>query len=441
MVADRRHPAHRQHPAEILLINVYSSCNAGDVALTAEALSQLREQFPDSSLTLAIDDPGGRTDQGRAVLSLYGWVKVGSRWHMRNLAWLLPASLIPILTWRFWGRALFVLTPHGLRPVLQAYIRSHFVVSKPGGFLYSSGRGVALFLSAYTMALALLAGKPLYMYPQSVGPLSRRWERRLVGWLLERASIVMVREPISLSLLRDLGLPEGHGYLWPDMAFAFPAAPALAAQEWLQLQGIRLASDEPLLGMTVLDWGAQNVRFVRQAEYESACAEAARFFVERCGGRVIIFPQVWGPSTPQDDRVAARRVAGLLADLGPLVLNVQEPLSPDLLKAVYGLMDLFVGTRMHSNIFALSQEVPVIAIGYQHKTRGIAQMVGLQQWVVDIDQVDDKTLVKMLADLWEERETVHAHLRQVIPSLVQQAGQAGSVIAADVAKQEEVGRE
>jgi colanic acid/amylovoran biosynthesis protein len=251
----------------------------------------------------------------------------------------------------------------------------------------------------------------------------------------------MVREPISLSLLRSLGLPEGHGCVWPDLAFAFPAAPAAEAQEWLQLQGIYLASDKPLLGMTVLDWGAQNVRFARQAEYESACAEAARFFVEQCGGRVIVFPQVWGPSTPQDDRLAARRVAGLLADLGSLVLNVQEPLRPDLLKAVYGLMDLFVGTRMHSNIFALSQEVPVIAIGYQHKTRGIAQMVGLERWVVDIEQVDDETLVNMLADLWEKREAVHVHLRHVIPSLVEQASRAGSVIAADLAAQGKVWRE
>ena len=42
---------------------------------------------------------------------------------------------------------------------------------------------------------------------------------------------------------------------------------------------------------------------------------------------------------------------------------------------------------MHSNIFALSETVPVIAIGYLHKTRGIASMLGMDRWVLDIQTI------------------------------------------------------
>ena len=127
---------------------------------------------------------------------------------------------------------------------------------------------------------------------------------------------------------------------------------------------------------------AQNPHFRRQVEYEPACASAARRFVELTGGRVIFFPQVCGPTLEQDDRVPARRVAIGLRDLSEAAWVVEEPLSVAALLDIYGQMDLFIGTRMHSNIFALSRDVPVIAIGYQHKTEGIAEMAGLKEWVI-----------------------------------------------------------
>jgi len=183
--------------------------------------------------------------------------------------------------------------------------------------------------------------------------------------------------------------------------------------------------------MTVINWRAQNPRFGLQAKYETSCAEAVRFFVERYEGRAILFPQVWGPSASQDDRVPARRIAGQLGDLDHSVLVVEEPLPPDLLKSVYGLMDLFIGTRMHSNIFALSQGVPVIAIGYQHKTRGIMQMVGLDRWIIDIQHIHGQTLVDMLTELWKERNEIRAHLSRTVPTLAEQVKQVGALVATD----------
>ena len=418
---------------DILLINVHSSCNAGDAALTLVALEQLRVQFSQSRFTLAMDDPSSHSGDGRAVHSFFGWVRRGSRWRVGNLAWLVPASIVPILTYRLFGKALFVLTPLDLRATVQAYIQADMVVSKPGGFLYSSGRGVTFAVSIYTMLAAWLAGKPLYMCPQSIGPLTRSWERVLLKWTLERVRIVMVREPVSLGELQALGLSDQRCHLLPDLAFGFPGAPAPSAKEWLQAQGIRSDGDKPLLGMTVIRWGAQNPRFTRQTEYEAACARAARFFIEQYDGQVVLFPQVWGPSVSQDDRVAARRVAGYLHDLNRSVFMIEDPISPDLLKAVYGLTDLFVGTRMHSNIFCLSEGVPVIAIGYQPKTRGIIQMVGLERWMIDIERVSGQALIGLLEALWDERDHVRDHLRRTIPLLVQQGRQAGAMIAADYA--------
>lgn len=185
------------------------------------------------------------------------------------------------------------------------------------------------------------------------------------------------------------------------------------------------------MGMTTINWGAQNSLFIHQTSYEAGCAEVARHFIEHYGGRVILFPQVLGPSTSQDDRVPARRIARRLSDMAPYVFLVEHPPSPGLLKAVYGQMDVFIGTRMHSNIFALSQGVPVIAIGYQPKTEGIMQMAGLGRWTISIQHATGQSLIRMLTELWNERGGVRAHLQQRIPTLIQQAEQASGMIVDD----------
>jgi colanic acid/amylovoran biosynthesis protein len=281
------------------------------------------------------------------------------------------------------------------------------------------------------MALALLAGKPVYMFPQSVGPLHRPWEGRLIRWLLERVRIVMVREPISLRLIQECGVRNPRCHLMPDVAFALPAAGREAGETWLRELGIDLPEKHPRLGMTMVNWGAQNPRFGLQTRYEAACAAAARFFIERYHGRVILFPQVWGPLASQDDRIPARRLAAQLADLADAVIVVEQPLPAGLLKSVYGWMDLFIGTRMHSNIFALSEGVPVIAIGYLHKTEGIACMAGVGEWAVDIQSMDEAVLVEKMRALWAERQAWREHILQVVPGLIRQARQAGKMVADD----------
>jgi colanic acid/amylovoran biosynthesis protein len=110
---------------------------------------------------------------------------------------------------------------------------------------------------------------------------------------------------------------------------------------------------------------------------------------------------------------------------------VEQPPAPAVLKTAMGLMDVFVGTRMHSNLFALSGGVPCLAIGYQFKTQGIARMVGLEEWVQDIRSATGPSVANRLKELWSRREAVRAHLSHAVPALMQQARQAGPLIAAD----------
>jgi colanic acid/amylovoran biosynthesis protein len=294
--------------------------------------------------------------------------------------------------------------------------------------------GLVFLISIYSMAYAIMARKPLYIFPQSIGPLHHGWERSLLKWLVSKARIFMLREEISYKLLSGIAGFSDHIQLLPDPAFACPTTSVEAANEWLAQHNIERSNRKPLLGITVVNWMAENPTFQHQEKYERAIAAAARMFIHRYQGKAIFFTQVWGPSSSQDDRIPTRRVVSGLEDVAMDVIHIQDIAPPPLLKSIYGCMDVFLGTRMHSNIFALSQGVPVLAIGYQPKTEGILRMLDLDHWMIPIHEVDESSLPEMLSSLFEQREFVSNTITNVLPAIIEEANQPGKIIAQDFQK-------
>lgn len=421
-----------QPTIHILLINVHSARNAGDAVLNEAAVAQLQAYFPHATITLAMNDPESASllhAQGvQAVGAFLYWAKQRGRgrtgWDWRTL---------PHLLWESWH---FVRRPRSSGApwanLLEAYATADLVISCPGNFLYSSGRiGLPFLLSIYTLAVAIWLGKPVYMMPQTIGPLARGWERALVGWVLRHLRLAFVRDALSQELVRQLA-PTAAVHLAPDVAFAFPTPELAPAQRLLASHGVQ-GGQTPCLGVTLINWGAQKRHFGQQAQYEAAVTAAIRAFVAETGGQVVLFSQVQGPQTADDDRIPAQRVFAQLGDLGGRVIFLPQEIPPHTLKAAYSQMDLFLGSRLHSNIFALSSGVPVVAIQYQYKTRGIMEMLGMGQWVLPIETATEHNLPPLLLAAWNQRTALRTHLQAVLPPLVQEVSAVGRAIQQDYA--------
>lgn len=423
-------------PLEVLLVNVNSMLNAGDAALTFETIRQLRDNFPGCHITLSSNTLELGLNDVKIVESINAWVRSPYKtgrisWNIGHLLQLPISTLFPILTYRLFGKPLYLFTPSRIRAAIQSHLDANLVINVPGGYIYTSKRGLRLVMLIYLLALVWLAGKPLYILPQSFGPLSHKWEGKMLTWVLQKARIVMVREPVSMELLQKYRFQHPRLYLFPDIAFAFRGVSPHVAKQWLREKGLDFTDDPPLIGLTIIDWRANNPNFLRQEEYELAFTSVIRYFLDKMNGRAIIFPQSIGPNISSDDRIPARRVVARLADKRGSILQIEQQISPDLIKSLYGCMDILIGTRMHSNIFALSSGVPVIAVGYLHKTRGIFSMIGMDRWVIDIQNITQQSLLEKFVELWEERMIVKAKIEAAIPSLVEKASSAGALCAAD----------
>lgn len=55
-------------------------------------------------------------------------------------------------------------------------------------------------------------------------------------------------------------------------------------------------------------------------------------------------------------------------------------------------------------------------------------MLGLEECVIPIDEVDVKSLMSMVSRLLEKRDAMHAHLRQVVPEIKRRAAENARLV-------------
>ncbi len=417
----------------ILLVNFHSSQNAGDAALLETALTQLRGSFDRPHLVVSANYPAEGylatldievVPSPAAVIHAHKWIG------LQALSFII--GMISGLLLRVLGQNWLPILPSKWRALLRAYQQADLVVGCPGNQYFSMGRyGWPLIVSGFGVFLAHLYSKPFYVMSQSIGPFSRRWERTLMKWLYGRARLILLREKGSLMLAENLGVPSAILRYIPDPAFGLPASIQSNLSNKLIIGDLGLGHEIGAIGVTAITRMVRSLDAERFEPYYQSMAMALRSMVEKYGVSIIFFPQVTGPTKNEDDRLAAQIIAGKMGEIREKIVLVDQPYYPGTLKSLYSHMDLFLASRLHSGIFALSMNIPTLFIGYLTKTRHILETLELQEWLVELENLDEPQLLRKLEKLWLQRFEIQAKLKLLMPKIIEESRQSGHLIAQD----------
>ena len=392
----------------LLLTNFHSLRNAGDAALLEVTLKHLRASFTQPKVILSCNypDENGLAQMVDEVVPSPAAL-VGSFSGQSPL--LQAASLLQgLLMSRTQGRL-----PAGWQHLLSAYRQADLVLSMPGNQFFSMGRfGWPLLPSAASLWLAQRHERPLYILPQSIGPIQRGWETWLVRRLYRSSRLIFMRDAVSLRLVQSWDL-NAKLALAVDPSFDLP--PAAPAEALAVLQRWGYDPQIPSLGVSVLPRMVHTLSASDLGTSRAALAGALGDLAAQ-GVRLFFFAQSRGPTPQEDDRLPACQVVAALPDPASAVL-VDEELSPALLKACYGCMDAFVASRLHAGLFALGMGVPTLFIGYLTKTRGMLETLGGLEWLIPLEEINQAVLSEKLSALWEQRAARHEALLPRLPGL------------------------
>lgn len=393
--------------SRVLVTNTVA-LNTGDAAILFAVIDRLRAAFGQATEVIVYDD---RAD---AVRRLYPELHVHQALYPRVTRYPNLPGLRRIVTglqlrrfrvgvWLtrrppFQALACLLLT-RTERQDVRHYATSDLIVSSGGTYLVPY---YPLRARLFELELARALDKPVILFTQSIGDISRHHESARAAKLLSTCDLVLLRDERSRKHLCALGVRNPTVVVSSDAAFALAPPPVRrAARMTSQLR----------VGISVRHWrffaGGQSVR-VNMRRYISAMAVVTQHLVERHGAHVIFIstcqgvPEYW----TDDSAVAAELVDGLPPQVRREVVVDRRHRSPHDLQEELASVDFVLATRMHLAILALTAGTPVLPIAYEFKTTELFERLGQRRWVTPIEQLTGDRLVELVDDFLGQLATV-----------------------------------
>lgn len=324
-------------PRRLVIAGYYGYGNAGDEAILAATLDELRRRRPELQIVVASGDPA-RTSAEHGVESV-------QRDDLAAVDAAVRASDLVLL---------------GGGGILEDYWEvplERIFTARTGG------------LPAYVgvPVLAALYGKRCMLYAVGVGPLRTEAGRAMAAGAFALADAATVRDEASLREALALGLAaevEARVTATADPAVLLEPVDGDELRALAARLGLR--ADEPLIGAALRPW----VFAPESAGWEGEAAAALADVAAQEGARVLLLP-----FHPAEDLPVLRQVAAALpASTRHLV--VEAPLAPRQLAGLLGRCRRVLAMRYHAALFALQAGVPTAALAYDPKVRSIVEAAG-----------------------------------------------------------------
>lgn len=247
-----------------------------------------------------------------------------------------------------------------------------------------------------TKIITILAGKPLVLSPQTIGPFSRQPHSAIAAWICRRAEALFSRDDLSIAALSRLapGVPAQQVV---DVAFALPFTPRPKTPGRLQV-GLNVS------GLLMNGGYAGGNQYGLGFDYAALTHRLIKALLARGDCDIHLVPHVIAPHMPSDDDAAA---ADRLKAQYPALHRHADFRSASAAKSFVSGLDYMIGARMHATIAAFSSGVPVMPISYSRKFEGLFGSLGYDA-LVRRDMDDDAALACILGGLDRRAELAGA---------------------------------
>lgn len=290
-------------------------------------------------------------------------------------------------------RAARLLTTRAEWETLRHYAEADVIISTGGTYLVEN---YWLAPRIFDFRTALLIGKPLILYTQSMGPFETGSVRRSLRSIFRNAALILLRDDASMQHLHDLCDPsEVNARIAADAVFSLADPSALTRSESAKLpeRGFKAA-------ISVRRWPFFDTMSEEEGmeAYISAVAELAEVLVRTYDASLTFVSTCQGVTgyAYNDALVAQDVVDRLPYGFRSRVTIDADFHRPEDLINILSDFDLVVATRMHMAILGLVAGVPVLPISYEFKTQALFDRLGIGGYVCDIERVSEGRLLATL---------------------------------------------
>ena len=346
----------------ILISGYYGFNNIGDESILRTVIDNLREKLPDIDFTVLSHDPAQTS------------AKYGVKAARRMSLW----------------------------DIFRSVLHCDLLLSGGGSLLQDATSARSILYYLFILRLAQLMGKKTFIYSQGIGPISNPRNRRLTASALRRTSGIVVRDARSRDLLLEIGVPEYLIHVTADPVIRVKKADPALGLSILEREGCPRKE-----GVLTVGWAVKARRrdpiFLREIE------KSIHWLREEYGAESVLIPFFHS-----EDLGVCQAIAHQLE--GQAGCLRQKYLSEETL-SIIGCMDVLVGVRLHSLIYAAVMGVPMIGVSYDPKVDSFLSSIQ-QPTLCSVEEFSLEKFQAAFRETLARREEIRRTVAACVDSLI-----------------------
>lgn len=288
---------------------------------------------------------------------------------------------------------------------------SDIIISCAGGSFHDNEGGSAFFQLLYTLCIAIFTNVPVMIYAQSIGPFNNKRYEKIIRDIFNKISLITVRDYYSKEYLEEVGVITPI-IVTADAAFSLPdpfkteydksVSKYLEKYHWIKESKLNI-------GITVRNW---NLKQSKIEKYKHTIINVINYICNNYNDvSITFFSQV------HSDILLAKSICNDSKYCDQKCFVIEEDLHPMVLKGLYGKMNLFIGTRMHSTIFSLGMRVPTISIAYMPKSMDLMKRLNMENVTFSIDNINEKEIIDTINRILLDEKNIKEDIGKRIQDL------------------------
>ena len=392
---------------KILVSKVLPACYKGDLAIAKSMLATISQTRPDWELLILCRRPLKDAD----IFSPYGKV-YGELFPPRGS---LPGGVVftRVLRYLLWLIFQIPCLDNQGREYVNLCREANILVFCGGGS--PGGYGVTnLFLhAAMPILMAKRLHKPVCLSGLTIELPKRKLDRLLTRFILKQVDLISLREMLSVNSLEKLGV-QTKRVVTADWAFLLDNTSSEPVSTPLENLGVP-DNDSLLIGMNLRDQGSGDSDGKTRvgSAYATTLTKAITEILEQTEAVIVVVSM----NVPSDLKFANLIYEQLPNSLQTRVILADNSYSPEQIKSIISAMDIFIGTRLHPTLFALSSQVPSIAIHHLIKVKGLMKLFGLEKYFLEVDSLTPQSLNDKVQELIVNQEDIRQEISNKLPSV------------------------
>ncbi|MBN2851766.1 MAG: polysaccharide pyruvyl transferase CsaB [Clostridia bacterium] len=322
--------------------------------------------------------------------------------HIESDIKILILSRNPVVTTKMIG--VDSISRFNLFNIISTMKRSDLFIYGGGTLIQESSSTRSLLYYLGTMYLAKLLGLKTMLYANGIQMLKKRFNRLVTRYVMNKIDLITLREDTSLGLLESLNINRPRIVITADPAVTTYPCSDKRVYEIFKREGI--PADGNYLGVCVREWKGH------EKAYSKVLADFADYLFHHFAITTVFIPM---QRKYIDDSILSKNIARQMKTPSFIL---SEYYTAEETMGIISKMNILLGVRLHSLIFAACCNVPPIALVYESKVSSFMEYIGLDRLIAgDVSDITLENLISVYTYIRENETDIKDKLSKQSTSL------------------------